>query len=121
LDPPEHYDLVVNTDTDAWAFYTELLVAAARHPQVQPTPASRQRIGDLSLAAQVRAALAKDPAAQHLNLEVTAQAGRVGLTGVVFNPAIMGAAAAVARRVPGVTDVSCEAVDIPRVYPGPIM
>jgi osmotically-inducible protein OsmY len=31
------------------------------------------------------------------------------------------AAAEVARRVPGVTNVSCEAAEIPRVYPGPIM
>jgi hypothetical protein len=27
----------------------------------------------------------------------------------------------VARKVPGVQDVSCEAVEIPQVYPGPIM
>jgi hypothetical protein len=27
----------------------------------------------------------------------------------------------VAKRVPGVTYVSCEAVEIPRVYPGPII
>jgi hypothetical protein len=31
------------------------------------------------------------------------------------------AAAEVARRVPAVTNVSCETVEIPRVYPGPIM
>jgi hypothetical protein len=119
---PEHYDLVINTDTDAWALYTDLLVVAARHPQYQPTPESRRRIGDLSLAAQVRAAIAKDPGTANINIEVTtAQAGRVALKGVVFSPAMMDAVADVAKRVPGVTDVSCEAVEIPRVYPGPIM
>jgi hypothetical protein len=34
---------------------------------------------------------------------------------------MMDAAAEVANRVPGVAGVSCEAVEIPRVYPGPIM
>ncbi len=118
---PENYDLVINTGNDAWAFYTDLLVSAARHPQYQPTPDSLQRIRDLSLTAQVRAALATDLGTQHSNVEVTAQAGHVVLTGVVSSPAMMDAAAEVARRVPGVTTVSCEAVEIPRVFPGPIM
>ena len=118
---PENYDLVINTRDDAWAFYTDLLVAAARHPQYQPTPESRQKIRDLSLAAHVRAAIAKDPVTENINVEVTAQAGRVALKGVVFSPAMMDAAAEVAKRVPGVANVSCEAVEIPRVYPGPIM
>jgi hypothetical protein len=34
---------------------------------------------------------------------------------------MMDAAAEVAKRIPGVSGVSCEAVEIPRVYPGPIM
>ncbi len=118
---PEHYDLVINTANEAWAFYADLLVWAARHPRYHPTPESLQRIRDLSLAAQVRAALATDPGTKHLSLEVRAQAGRVALQGVVFSPAIMEAAAEVANRVPGVTTVSCEAVEIPRGYPGAIM
>jgi len=105
---PENYDLVINTRDDAWGFYTDLLAAAARHPQYQPTPESRQKIRDLSLAAQVRAALATDPGTQHINVEVTASHETF-------------VTAEVARRVPGVTNVSCEAVEIPRVYPGPIM
>jgi hypothetical protein len=118
---PEHYDLVLNTSDDAWEFYTDLLVAAARHPRYQPTPASRQKVRDLSLAAQVRAAIVTDPGAQRLNVEVTAQAGRVVLRAIVFSPAVLEAAADVAKRVPGVASVSCETVEIPRVYPGPIM
>ena len=118
---PENYDLVINTGNDAWEFYTDLLVSAARHPQYQPTPESQQRVRDLSLAAQVRAAIAKDLVTKNINVEVTAQAGRVALKGVVFSPAMMDAAAEVAKRVPGVASVSCEAVEIPRVYPGPIM
>ena len=118
---PEHFDLVLNTTDDAWDFYTDLLVAAARHPRFRPTPESVQRVKDLSLAAQVRAAIAADPETQHLNVEVTAQAGRVALTGVVFGPAVLKAAADVAKRVPGVASVSCEAVEIQQGYPGAIM
>jgi cytidylate kinase len=118
---PENYDLVINTRDDAWEFYTDLLVEAARHPRYQPTPESQQRIHDLSLAAQVRAALATDPATQHINVEVAAQAGRVVLTGVVSSAATLEATSEVARRVPGVKEVSCEVEEIPRIYPGPIM
>jgi osmotically-inducible protein OsmY len=80
-----------------------------------------QRVKDLSLAAQVRAAIATDPGTRNLTVEVTAQTGRVTLTGVVFSPTVLEAAADVAKRVPGVASVSCESVEIPRVYPGPIM
>ena len=117
---PENYDLVINTTDDAWEFYTDLLVAAARHPRYQPTPESRQKVRDLSLAAQVRAALANDPWTQSLNIEVTAQAGHVVLKGVVFSPAVLMAATALAQRVPGVTSVACGAEEIPP-YAGPIM
>jgi len=118
---PEHYDLVINTREDAWDFYTDLLVTAARHPRYQPTPESLQRIRDLSLAARVRAALATDPKTQHLGVQVAAQAGRVVLKGIVFSSAMMDAVAAVARGIPGVVDVSFEAEKIPPVFPGPIM
>ena len=118
---PENYDLVINTGNDAWEFYTDLLVSAARHRQYRPTPESQQRVRDLSLASQVRAAIAKDAVTKNINVEVTAQAGRIALKGVVFSPAMMDAAAEVAKRVPEVSSVSCEAVEIPRVYPGPIM
>ncbi len=118
---PEHYDLVINTAGGNWKFYEDLLVAAARHPQYQPTPESIQRVKDLSLAAHVRAAIAKDPVTKNINVEVSAETGHVALKGVVFSPAMMDAAAEVAKRVAGVTAVSCEAVEIPRVYPGPIM
>ncbi len=118
---PENYDLVINTEANSWDFYIDSLVWAARHPRYQPTPESLQRVRDLNLAAHVRAAIATDPVTKNINIEVTAQSGQVALKGVVFSPAMMDAAAAVARRVPGVTGVSCEAVEIPRVYPGPIM
>ncbi len=118
---PENYDLVLNTQDDAWDFYTDFLVRAARHPRYQPTPESLQRIRDLSLAARVRAAIATDPVVKSLNVEVAAQAGHVVLKGTVFSVAMMDAVVEVAKRVQGVTSISSETVEIPRVYPGPLM
>ncbi len=118
---PENYDLVLTTQDDAWDFYTDCLVAAARHPRYQPTPESLQRVRDLSLAAQVRAALATEPGTEYLTVEVTAQAGHVALKAVVFSPAELETASEVAKRVPGVTSVACEGEEVPRIYPGPIM
>lgn len=118
---PMNYDLVLNTEGDQWQFYVDLLVTAARHQRYQPTRESLLRVQDLSLAAQVRAAIAKHTVTKNINVEVVAQQGNVALKGVVFSPAMMEAAADVARKVPGVKAVSCEAVEIPRVYPGPIM
>jgi osmotically-inducible protein OsmY len=99
---------------------TQTLVAAARHPRYQPTSESVQRVKDLSLAAQVRAVLATDPATQAVSVKVTAQTGHVVLKGVVFSPSVLDTAAAVAQRVPGVTSLACEAEEIPP-YPSPIM
>ncbi|MBI4537219.1 MAG: cytidylate kinase family protein [candidate division NC10 bacterium] len=118
---PDHFDLVLNTGGDMWDFYTDLIVAAVRHPRFQVTPESLQRVKGLSLAAQVRAAIARDPVTKNINVEVSVEGGHVALKGVVFSPSMMDSAAAVAKKVPGVSDVSCEAVEIPRVYPGPIM
>ena len=116
---PVHYDLVLNSKDDDLTFYTDLLVTAARHPRYQPTPASVQRLRNLSLAAHVQAALATDPSTQHLTLEVTADTGRVALKGVAFGAGVMAAAVSVAKRVPGVTDVSAEVVPVPLF--GPMM
>lgn len=118
---PEHYDLVVNTSRSTWDAYADLIAHAAKSEPYRPTPESIQRIKDLSLAAAVRAALAADPTLSHLHIEVKADRGEVTLKGVVFSPATMDLAAEVAKRVEGVVSVACEVVEVPRVYPGPMM
>jgi cytidylate kinase len=110
---PEHYDLVVNTAADAWEFHTDLLVAAARHPRYHATPESLQKVRDLSLAAQVRAALAKNPATKVFNFEVTAEAGQLTLGAASFTRDALDAARAIAKEFPGVISVSCEFMSTP--------
>jgi cytidylate kinase len=118
---PEHYDLVINTAEGAWAHYVDLLVWLARSPRYQPTPESIQRVRDLSLASRVRAAVAADAITKNIDMGVTAREGVVSLRGVVFSPAMMETVVEVARRVPGVRSVTTEAVEVPQMYPGPIM
>lgn len=118
---PEHYDLVVNTGRGSLDTVVELIVHAARMPLYQPTDASREKIRDLSLASEVRAALAADSVLENFPVEVSAGSGRVTLKGVVFSPATMEAAAALAKRLEGVISVTCEAVEVPGIYPGPMM
>jgi hypothetical protein len=118
---PEHYDLVVNTGRGSLDAAAELIVQAARLPLYQPSDESRQKIRDLTVAAEVRAALAADPVVGGLHIEVSARSGVVTLKAVVFDPATMDAAATVARRLEGVRSVDCEVVEVPRIYPGPMM
>ena len=118
---PEHYDLVVNTGRGSLGTAADLIVQAAKMSLYQPTNASRQKIRDMTLASEVRAALAADPVVGSLHIEVSAHSGALTLKGVVFDPATMEAAAAVAKRLEGVLSVDCEVVEVPRIYPGPMM
>ncbi len=118
---PEHYDYVINTAEGAWPHYVEALVMLARTARYQPTAESLQKIRDLSLASRVRATLAADPATKNIDMGVTARDGVISLRGVVFSPAMMETVVEAARRVPGVRNVTTEAVEVPQMYPGPIM
>lgn len=118
---PQNYDLVINTERITTEGAVSVISQAARSATFRETPDSMQKVRDMSLAVQVRAALAADPNLASLNIEVVAKAGVISLRGVVFSEATMEAAAAVARSVPGVREVATEAVEIPRIYPGPMM
>lgn len=111
-DIPENYDLVLNTVRDDPRLYIDIVVAVAQHPRFQPTPESLQRVRDLSLAAQVRAALAKDPETRRLSLEVTADKGHVSVRGEVRELTVRDHAVRVTSAVPGVVSVSVEDVTI---------
>ena len=118
---PELYDLVLNTAREPFGWAVEALAHLVRTERYRPTESSLQKMRDLTLASQVRAALAADPTTGNANIEVVAREGSVQLKGVVFSSSMLEAAAKVAERVPGVRTVSWEAVEIPQIYPGPMM
>ena len=112
---PEAYDLVINTVRDDLALYADMVTAVVSHSRFVATPASTQLVRNLSLAARVRAVLARRPEAQgELRLEVTADNGNVSLKGSIRNVAIQDALVTAVKGVPGVLGVSCEVVAISR-------
>ena len=108
---PLLYDLVLNLSRISLATAGEAVVQAAAHPEFQPTPASAQALRDLVLQSRVAAALAADPRTADAALTVTADAGRVTVTGQVRWPDGMDPVAQIAERVADV-----KAVDVKLSY-----
>ncbi|ARA93790.1 hypothetical protein AWN76_011850 [Rhodothermaceae bacterium RA] len=75
-----------------------------------PTRTVAERLQDASLAAYVRKALADDPRLRAFDFEAEAEAGVVTLFGHVDTPEQAARAAEVARRVPGVRQLTSELV-----------
>jgi cytidylate kinase len=117
---PENYDLVINTMRDDPPLYADMVVAVASHPKFRATPESTQMVADLSLAARVRAAIAKKARPQSADLEVTADKGHVHLTGQVRHPVSLETLEEMTKGVPGVRSVSCEGVRISSYAPASI-
>jgi cytidylate kinase len=114
---PENYDLVINTLRDDPHLYADMVIAIARHPRFHATPESTQQVKNLSLAAQVRAAIAKHPATRSIFAEVTADKGHVTLKSAVRYPAARNILADTAASVPGVVSVSTDLIQVAHHFP----
>jgi cytidylate kinase len=101
----EHYDLVLNTKRVPVDECVGEVLALVRSPQFIETELSRQKLGDLALAASVRAALRRARETREAQVAVSSEAGRVTLSGV-GNTDEMLAFVEVASAVPGVRDVA---------------
>jgi cytidylate kinase len=102
---PVLYDMVLNTDRVS----VESAVAAIRQmverPEFQETDASRAMLADLSLCADVRAALKDDESTRDVRIDMQCRAGSVALRGIVLNEREKSEVERVAAAVPGVTGV----------------
>lgn len=105
---PLLYDLVVNTEAVTVESAARQVVTLAEAPEFQPTAGSRAALADRALAARVRATLRSSPSTGALDVDAAAAGGRVRLTGVVGSEGEAAAAAAVAREVAGVVEVTSE-------------
>lgn len=118
---PVHYDVVLNTARVSIEECVELVEAACALPQFTATEESEQQLKRLLLVARVRAALYEDtntrqaPASFEFSV---APNGEVTLLGLVTNHAFSVAAETVIGRVPGVTGVFNEMVDLPSGFGG---
>jgi len=102
---PEHYDLVLNTKRVAVDECVSEILALVRSPQFVETEKARGRLQDMALAARVRAALRRVPETREAHVQVTAQAGRVTLSGATSTDEML-AFVEVASAVQGVRDVA---------------
>jgi cytidylate kinase len=108
---PEHYDVVLNTKRVTVEECVNEVLALVRSPQFAETAHSRLRLADLALAAAVRAALRRAPETRAKPVGVSADAGRVILSGAGSTDEML-AFVEVASAVPGVRDVAY------RTHPG---
>jgi cytidylate kinase len=107
----EHYDLVLNTKRVSVDECVSEVMALTRAPQFVETEHGRQKLEDLALAARVRAALRRSRETREARVHVSAQTGRITLSGA-GNTDEMLAFVEVASAVPGVRDVAY------RTHPG---
>lgn len=100
-----HYDLVLNTERLTIAQCVDEVLRVVRSEAFAETEASRQALADLALSAQVRAALRSDPKTRALQLSVSANCGRITLTGIVGENEARSYAERVAASVQGATEI----------------
>lgn len=102
---PLLYDLVLNTERITAARAVRMICDMVADEQFRSTPARRQTVADLSLRAQVKAALVADRATRSLQVFVECRGGIVTLSGAVSNEAERRAIEDMVARLPGVTRV----------------
>jgi len=102
---PEHYDMVLNTKRVRVDECVSEVLALTRSPQFEETEKSRQKLADLALAANVRAALRRAPETRAAQVHVASDVGRITLSGASSTDEML-AFVEVASAVPGVRDVA---------------
>lgn len=106
LGDPLLYDLVLNTGRVAISTAIDHIVAISRRPEFQPTPQSLAHLRNLALQARIQTELRKHDGEAHINITPEVNDSNVVLRGVVVNDHEKGLAEAIARSVPGVSNVT---------------
>ncbi len=116
---PLLYDLIINTtrlDSDTAA---ALVAEAARLQDSRATAESQQAFDDLTTTARVQAALITSPRTRNVILNVQADRGRVKISGILADSELEKEIIAIARKVPGVTEVVTDIEPPPIEYMHP--
>jgi len=101
---PEQYDLVLNTQRIGVAECVDQVLRLVRSPEFAETEAARQRLQDLALSCQVRAALRRSPRTRDMRVTVKVDQGRVSFDGAGYSAGERAALCEVAAAVPGVRE-----------------
>jgi len=110
---PSLYDMTISLQTLTVDGAADLVAAAARRVEFQPTPESRTAMANLLVASRVRAALAAHPTTASADVDVRADGGLVHLRGKVRPASLINPILQVARGVPGVQDIDREDLEAP--------
>ncbi len=101
------FDLVLNLGRMSLESAAAAICSMAQLPDFRPTPASRQLLDDLCLAARARDLLGRDERTAALDLGVSAQQGRVTVTYMPAQAALAGDIAAALAALKGAREVVC--------------
>lgn len=105
---PLLYDLVINTDRVSVESAVAQIQSLVGRPEFQETPASRARLANMTLEAQVRAALKDNPATSELRILIEANDGLIKLGGIVLRGEERADAERVVSEVAGVNGVDSQ-------------
>jgi cytidylate kinase len=111
---PALYDIVVNLEHLGIEQACQVIGNMARQPRFEITSKGQASMDNLALASRVRANLAIDPATSHLEVEVTADQGRVVTRAKLATPDEIVEIQRVAKSTPGVRELTLE-----QLTPGP--
>jgi cytidylate kinase len=104
----ELYDAVFNTERVSVAQCVDEILRLVKSPAFEETPASRQRIADLQLAALIKAKLREHPPTRSVHIAVMPNAGVVTLAGSVDGANQRAEVERTVQSVPGVKSVKNE-------------
>lgn len=110
------YDLVLNAGQMTVDTLGLLIETAARRPEYQRTDESEEAFRDLSLTAQVQAALIVSPRTRNLNVRVRASKGIVHVSGILTQSALQEDIEEVVNEVPGVKSIETDFESPPVEY-----
>ena len=116
-DAPHLYDVVLNLSRMSLETACETVAHLTEQAEYQPTAASLKAMRDLALRSRVSAALAIDFRTRDAHLIVTADDGRVTITGTTGWSEVADAVPEVVRRVDGVKEVRCEIKGVTPPHP----
>jgi cytidylate kinase len=105
---PSLYDLVLNLERMSIQEAGDIICSAAKQPCFEFTPECERAMDDLALASRVRANLAIDPSTSEVEVDVTADAGSVSISGEVRSANQRKEVIRIARAVPGVKSVQLD-------------
>lgn len=101
---PEQYDLVLNTQRIGVAECVDQVLRLARSQEFAETEGARQKLKDLALACQVRAALRRSPRTRDMRVTVKVEQGCVAFVGGGYGADQRATLCEVAAAVPGVRE-----------------